>query len=148
MVKRLASSMNLPLRLLVSYADTEPENQANLEAAARLLDVSLVESDQRLVHMIGVKSPIKCARVIARPQRPAFILERLRPKDEKPFDSPIEYSVIFGTNRQPIDVNDHTKGFSGTRDATLRTGLSKVRIPATHRFGSRGSRWIQLWNWL
>ncbi len=148
MVKNLARSMQLPIRLLVSYADTEPDSRENLDAAARLLGVRLSESGTRWVHQIGTLAPPSAHRSACRPQRPAFLLERLRPKDEKPFESPIEYSVFWGTNRCPVEMTNFDAGFSANRDSALHTGVSKVRIPKTHRFGSKGNAWLGVWNWL
>ena len=148
MVKQLAASMKLPIRMLVSYADTEPDNSDNLEAAARLLGVTLNQSDERWVHLVGTNSPQGITPKGYRPQRPAFMLERLRPKDEKPIESPIEYGVFFGTNRRPINPSRLGDGFGNERDNVLHIGLSKVTIPRTHKFGSKGSMWIRWWNWI
>ncbi|HEV3341117.1 MAG TPA: hypothetical protein VG125_12195 [Pirellulales bacterium] len=139
MVTSLAAQMALPLRLLVSYADTEPANAGNPEIAARLLGLQLMESGERWVHLIGTASPVKVKRASPRPQRPAFLVERLRPRDERPIETPIEYSVFFGTNRRPVNHAGHVVAFDSERDHVLHTGITNVTIPRTHRFGNKGS---------
>ncbi|MFO0902379.1 MAG: alpha/beta hydrolase [Pirellulales bacterium] len=148
MTKALAASMGLPLRLLASFADTEPENQGNLDAAARMLGVEFTETQQRWVHCIGTANPCRGRSTRKRPQRPAFMLERLRPKDEKPISTPIEYGVVFGTNRRPTRIDEKCIEFGADRDEVLHTGVSRVTIPATHQFGCKGRAWFKFWNWL
>jgi esterase/lipase superfamily enzyme len=53
----------------------------------------------------------------------------------------LEYSVWYGTNRKPLDVNNIAKGYSGERDSTLHLGLCKVFVPESHKIGSTGSGW-------
>lgn len=146
MVRELASSLNLPIRLLVSYADTVPENGLTLQVAARLLEVELVEAPQRWVHMIGISNPAPFVRLTPRPPRPAFVLELLRPRDEKPITEPIKYAVTYGTNRELADSESLT--FTGAREGKLHTGVATVSIPATHQFGGKGRFWTRLWRML
>jgi esterase/lipase superfamily enzyme/GNAT superfamily N-acetyltransferase len=146
MVHKLAKDMNLPLRLLVSYADSEPPNRSNLEAAARLLGVTLAESGERWVHLIGTATPVPRDPIRERPLRPAVPLEKLRPSDEPPIVTATDYLVHFGTNRTLVDGSDVSKGFSSEREQKLQLGRSLVRIPMTPRFGCRGRFWVQTWN--
>lgn len=153
MVKGLAVRMKMPLRALVSFADTEADNLPALNAAARLLGVELAESRERWVHLIG--TPTVASRSQAgvtlgrrRPKRPAFLVELLRPKDEAPITEPIRYTVFFGTNRERDPAEDGPLRFSGRRGDSLTLGSVSVDVPTTHRFGSTGSWWVKVWRHL
>lgn len=50
------------------------------------------------------------------------------------------YKVWYGTNREPLDNADLTKGFSSHRDKVLHYGNVIVYVPESHKFGSTGSR--------
>jgi esterase/lipase superfamily enzyme len=50
-----------------------------------------------------------------------------------------KYPVWFGTNRQPSDLADPSKGYTGERDQTIRFGRVDVIVPKAHRFGETGS---------
>jgi esterase/lipase superfamily enzyme len=61
-------------------------------------------------------------------------------------DLPRVYPVWFGTDRQPNDINDLTKGFSNERaqdESSVYYGTCQVTIPKSHSFGSLGSSWWQ-----
>jgi GNAT superfamily N-acetyltransferase len=141
MVRQLAKNMRRPLRLLVSYADTEPENESNLNAAANLLGVTLFESGEKWVQLFGTGSPVRREPIRNRPLRPAIPVETLRPSDEPPIDAPTDYLVYFGTNRALVDPNNVLTGFNYERSNELKLGRVLVRIPQTTRFGSRGKLW-------
>jgi esterase/lipase superfamily enzyme len=71
-------------------------------------------------------------------------MEWLRPKDEAPAESPIEYDVFFGTNRKPVDPSHPTEGFLNERGSALSVGRCRISVPKTHKFGSNGSKWLSL----
>ncbi len=144
-IKQLADRVQLPMRMLVSFADSSPDNLGAVEAVARLLGLTLSESQERWVHLFGLTPTHASPFTRIPPQRPALILELLRPKDEAPLPGPIQYQVLFGTNRQPLDSNDASKGFSNQRGTRLFRGLVQVEIPRTHKFGSSGSWWLKGW---
>ena len=55
-----------------------------------------------------------------------------------------EYSVWYGTNREPLDPANHGAGYSSerrARDAAVYYGQCRVYIPASHKIGSTGSPW-------
>ncbi|PSB01636.1 alpha/beta hydrolase [Merismopedia glauca] len=58
------------------------------------------------------------------------------------------YPLWFGTNRQPINPQDITQGFSGKRDNQLHYGTCQVAVPKSHQIGSTGSSswWQRLLN--
>lgn len=70
---------------------------------------------------------------------------QMGPRDEYSTKSerPI-YKVWYGTNREPLDNADLTKGFSSRRDKVLHYGNVNVYVPESHKFGSfgSGSSWI------
>jgi esterase/lipase superfamily enzyme len=69
-------------------------------------------------------------------------------RDRKAEDLPHLYPVWFGTNREPLDKNDLTQGFSGDRASELNAvyyGKCDVAIPKTHRFGETGRAWLKRW---
>jgi esterase/lipase superfamily enzyme len=148
MVTRLGKQMQLPLRMIVSYADTYEWNLPAVNAAARMLNLELTGSEAKLAHMIGQPGPIPEVALRERPPRPAFMLEWLRPKDETPITSPTDYTVLFGTNRNIVDPTNPSLGFSGDRGTKLHLGSVRVTIPESCRFGSRGRRWQELMNWI
>lgn len=45
------------------------------------------------------------------------------------------YPVWFGTNRKPVDPEDHSKGYTGQFDDTMHFGKRIVFIPDSHRAG-------------
>jgi esterase/lipase superfamily enzyme len=49
------------------------------------------------------------------------------------------YPVWFGTNRVPVDPEDHAKGYTGQFDNTMHFGKRIVFIPDSHRAGELGS---------
>jgi len=51
------------------------------------------------------------------------------------------YTVWYGTNRQALDPNDPSRGFSGQRSEKVNYGTCAVAIPRSHKFGSVGSSW-------
>ncbi|MBW4670837.1 MAG: alpha/beta hydrolase [Cyanomargarita calcarea GSE-NOS-MK-12-04C] len=53
------------------------------------------------------------------------------------------YPLWFGTNRQPSDPDDVSKGFSGERDRQLHYGTCQVAVPKSHKIGSTGSSALQ-----
>jgi esterase/lipase superfamily enzyme len=52
----------------------------------------------------------------------------------KTTNSPI-YKVYYGTNRQPIDPNNISLGYSSKRADKLYTGICDVYIPKSHKIG-------------
>lgn len=63
-------------------------------------------------------------------------------------DTPYLYPVWFGTNREPIDRTDLSRGFKGdqcTDPDMVYYGQCKVEIPKTHRLGEIGRAWWQRW---
>lgn len=54
---------------------------------------------------------------------------------------PRRYRVWFGTNREPIDGNDYSKGFDSNRSDEVHYGYCDVVIPKYHRIGSIGDPW-------
>lgn len=61
-----------------------------------------------------------------------------------------QYDVWFGTNRQPVDGNDLSRGFANELDPNdaVHYGVCSVDVPRTHLFGSLGTpfwrRWLRL----
>jgi esterase/lipase superfamily enzyme len=57
------------------------------------------------------------------------------------------YTVWYGTNRRPVDVDDRSKGYSGKRekDGGIHYGACWVAVPKSHTFGSVGSSWWKRW---
>lgn len=145
MVTALGKAARLPLRMLISYADTESDNLKNAQKAADLLGLKPCQSGERWAHWIATSSPGEDCPNDYRPKRPAFLLELLRPKDEKPIIDPINYCVYFGTNRRPIQNQNE---LSADRDNMLHLGKAHITIPVSHRFGCKGRTWTRLRNWI
>jgi esterase/lipase superfamily enzyme len=55
------------------------------------------------------------------------------------------FTIWYGTNRQPADASDHSKGYSGSRASTVSYGTCQVAVPRSHKFGSVGSPWWKRW---
>jgi type VI secretion system ImpA family protein len=57
------------------------------------------------------------------------------------------YTVWYGTNRRPVDADDHSKGYTGEREKNggVHYGACWVAVPKSHRFGSVGSSWWKRW---
>lgn len=144
MVLQLAHDTKLKLRLLVSYADTEPENKANLQAAAKLLGVKLFESGERWAQLFGTADPLAREPARRRPIRPATPLEILWPGNEPPIEVSTDYLVYFGTNRALANSNNVLDGFGSERCSELHLGRALMRVPQTPRFGCRGRFWLWL----
>jgi esterase/lipase superfamily enzyme len=53
----------------------------------------------------------------------------------------LNYTLWYGTNRQPNDPQDIAKGFSGNRDKRVHHGVCKIYVPESHKIGSTGSAW-------
>jgi esterase/lipase superfamily enzyme len=51
------------------------------------------------------------------------------------------YRVWFGTNREPIDSIDLTKGFGAERSSQIHYGYCDVSVPKYHTIGSIGDPW-------
>ena len=140
MVTRLGSQVSAPLRMLVSYADAAPRELDLAQAAAKLLGLNLCESDAWDVPLVGEKTPQPSTRAKKPPQRPAFLLELLRSKDEAAILCP-PYDIVFGTNRSPVHTADLVTGFGSTRAPCLLVGTASVEVGATPTFGSFGRAW-------
>jgi esterase/lipase superfamily enzyme len=55
------------------------------------------------------------------------------------------YKLYYGTNREPIDLNDSSKGYGDKRANRLYTGSCKIFIPASHKVGEiDGSLWEKI----
>ncbi|QTA83308.1 DUF900 [Desulfonema limicola] len=52
-----------------------------------------------------------------------------------------EITLFYGTNRERVDENDHTKGYSSERSQETLYGTCKVIIPKRHKIGKIGSSW-------
>jgi hypothetical protein len=140
MVSRLQASMGLPLRMLVSYADSTAQQRTGVEAIASRLRLSLVETDDWDVPLIGDRTEAPRPRRRNPPKRPAFLLELLRPTDESPAVCPT-HGVVFGTNRAPQDNLNLSAGFSHRRGDTLHIGIATVDVGKVPAFGSFGRAW-------
>ncbi|MEA5582911.1 alpha/beta hydrolase [Nodularia harveyana UHCC-0300] len=53
------------------------------------------------------------------------------------------YTLWFGTNRRPNNLQDLSLGFSGERDRQLHYGTCQVAVPKSHKIGSTGSPFWQ-----
>jgi esterase/lipase superfamily enzyme len=53
----------------------------------------------------------------------------------------LNYTLWYGTNRQPNDPQDIAEGFSGKRDKRVHHGVCKIHVPESHKMGSTGSTW-------
>jgi esterase/lipase superfamily enzyme len=51
------------------------------------------------------------------------------------------YSVLYATNRKPVDASDPSRGFTNRRDDSdaVRYGICEVQIPKAHHFGTTGT---------
>lgn len=142
-VRDLAIRMRKPIRLIVSFADTEIYSESGANAVAKLFGVTLHEATFRWASKVGLESGVLTPSRNWRPARPASILEMLRPRNEPPIEEPKQYPVFFGTNRRPVDAFDASKGFTNERGDQLVRGSCLVNIPKTHKFGIIGRSWIK-----
>jgi esterase/lipase superfamily enzyme len=145
MALQLSREMRLPIRQIVSFADTESSQLSGALAVARMLNIRLVESDVRWASMIGTANAVYRPSRNWRPIRPASILEKLRPKAEPPLREPQQYTVFFGTNRSPVNPLKVDDGFSNQRGSQLYVGHCLVEIAVTHTFGTKGRWFRSLW---
>ncbi|SFV66851.1 Lipoprotein, putative [hydrothermal vent metagenome] len=57
-------------------------------------------------------------------------------------------TVFYGTNREPNDANDHSKGYGNKRAREVSMGSCTVSIPKSHNKGEiKGSLWKKLIKW-
>ncbi|NEW61516.1 alpha/beta hydrolase [Sulfurovum sp. bin170] len=57
-------------------------------------------------------------------------------------------TVFYGTNREPNDANDHSKGYGNERAREVSMGSCTVSIPESHNKGEiKGSLWKKLIKW-
>jgi esterase/lipase superfamily enzyme len=141
-VQRLAFALNKPMRLVVCFADTEDHSRDGAAAVARLFGLTLVEANERWASMFGIAGAAARPSRNWKPNRPESILEKLRPRNEPPVTEPRQYTVLYGTNRKPVDEGNLSKGFLNERAYELRRGSCLVEIPTTHKFGSVGRSWL------
>ncbi|MBX3424783.1 MAG: alpha/beta hydrolase [Pirellulales bacterium] len=141
-VQQLADAVRKPLRLIVSFADTESHSIDGAAAAARLFGVELVEADERWASLFGTAGVARRPSRNWKPMRPGSILEKLRPRSEPPIQEPRQYTVFYGTNRKPVDEDNQSMGFRNERGYQLHRGSCLVEVPATHKFGSVGRTWL------
>jgi esterase/lipase superfamily enzyme len=145
MVSTLASDMRLPIRAWVSFADTGESDLSGVNATMRLLGLELERSPERWASHVGWKHPSGVIAARSRPERPASVLEWLRPRDEAPLESPSQFTIYYGTNRKLVGggVGGHT--FSNSRGERLSIGSCLVTVPKTHRFGGAGRTFVKRW---
>jgi esterase/lipase superfamily enzyme/GNAT superfamily N-acetyltransferase len=143
MVLELAKGTRLPLRVLVSFTDTEQSNETNLNSVSQLLGVTFVEAKERWLHLYGFKHANSVQPYRIRPTRPTSVLEKLRPVAEKSLKLDTSYQVFFATDRQLQPGKDGINDFGGTRGHHLTYGVATVEIPETYQFGSIGRTWYQ-----
>jgi esterase/lipase superfamily enzyme/GNAT superfamily N-acetyltransferase len=141
-IQDLAKRVGRPLRLVVSFADTETYSESGANAVAKLFGVTLQDATVRWAAKFGAEGLPATPKRSWKPERPASILEMLRPRGEPTYEEPKQYSVFFGTNRRPLDSSDLSKGFSNERGNQLFRGSCLVNIPKTHKFGIVGRKWL------
>lgn len=140
-VKELSRLVRKPIRLLLSFAESEPGGVAMRDAVARMFGVEWRPSENRFSYMVGDSIKVNgCQQAWHRiPEKPATILERLRPANESPISDKRIFEVHYGTDRQQRS-RPHGVMFADTRGRRLSVGTASVCVPRTHRFGSVG-RW-------
>ena len=146
-VQRLAAKLRCDVRLNLSFADTENDKIWGTKLVARLFNLKIFDSPTRYLHQIGVKNTVAKLSVPAwscRPERPATVLEYLRPRDEPIIEKPKLFTLYFGTNRGLL-ADKNQIPFSDKRGAQLVVGEASVCVPKTHRFGSMGRSFIKRW---
>ncbi|MDM4018504.1 GNAT family N-acetyltransferase [Roseiconus lacunae] len=141
-LQQLAKDMGKEIRLVVGFADTEDYTIDGTEAIARLLGLQLFEADVRWASKFALADAPETSERSWKPDRPASIWELLRPRDEPPIEEPKQFTVFYGTNREPNDVNDLSKGYSNRRGYELRRGSCLVEIPKTFQFGHEGRSFL------
>ncbi len=72
---------------------------------------------------------------------PEAMAHRSAPDSDRDDDARL-YPLWFGTDREPVDRADLTKGFTGERAMELFTGKCEVSIPKGHKVGSIGSKFL------
>ena len=142
LVKRLQGFVKRPLRLVVSFADTEDYSLGGARCVAKLFGLNLIESNVRWASMFGLNHVQNQPSRNWKPARPDSILERLRSSKEVPDEVPRQYTVFFGTDRKLIEEDMPEKGFLNERGRELRRGSCLIELPRTHKFGSVGRNWL------
>ena len=67
---------------------------------------------------------------------------------EQRCEQAVLYPVWYGTNRQPVDVADISKGFTGDRAkgfGKVYQGRCDVKVPDNHQFGNAGRAFWKRW---
>jgi esterase/lipase superfamily enzyme len=105
-----------------------------------MLGLQVVETDAWDVPLVGEQRAVASHRSRPWPERPAFLLELLRPKDEAPSTCP-SYEVIFGTDRDHNDATNPAAGYSNARAKRLLIGTATVHVGPTPAFGGIGRAW-------
>ena len=70
--------------------------------------------------------------------KPATIMHILRPRNEEWIEEPVNYVVLFGTDRKPLEDDR----FSNERGNNLNLGAAQVSVPKGRKFGSTGRAYI------
>lgn len=95
----------------------------------------------RSTELVDVDLPcfITCDRTLLNAPDKALgrIVRSLNHKPATP--TPIRYPLWFGTNRQPIDRSDLSKGFSGDLDDQIHYGRYDAIVSRYHQIASTGS---------
>ena len=98
---------------------------------------------ERWASHVGRKHLTGSVAVRSRPERPASVLEWLRPANEAPLESPIQFPVYYGTNRKLVDGKTREHKFANIRGEGLSVGSCLVTVPKTHRFGGVGRTFLK-----
>jgi esterase/lipase superfamily enzyme/GNAT superfamily N-acetyltransferase len=141
LIHEFARESGLAIRAWIPFADAAAENRPALRRLMDSLGLELTTSPRRAAAFLAIANQL--AEYLAEPripERPASMHKRLDPAIGARL-----YSVWFGTNRKPVDLDNANRGFSNARDDRVHYGRCEVAIPKSHRFGSIGSSWWPRW---
>lgn len=65
------------------------------------------------------------------------------PALQDPNNKSWRFQVWYGTNRQPVDATDHSRGYTARRAKVTSFGKCEVTIPKGHEFGSTGTSFLR-----
>ncbi len=150
LIPDVAATVTGQLKLLLERAEQDPQNSAITDEIVELLS-NFPETKAWMDNKIstdntrdgttrgGDRASTTRGGGNTRETRGQLVVEE---------DIPHLYPVWFGTNRQPNDINDLSKGFSGNRAEDIHAvyyGRCDVAIPETHKFGETGNSWWKRW---
>jgi esterase/lipase superfamily enzyme len=105
------------------------------------VDLSGVDTSSAIFEEVDLSFAMPLVLVEGAGLKP-FSTETSRDDDEsRGADDEQSYTVWYGTNRKPAEIEDAPPYYTVERDTEVHHGVCRVTIPASHEIGTIGSSW-------